>query len=132
MKKKGHFVAEAAVLIPAVCVLLVQLVFFTLYVHDYAVCRHAAIESGIKGSYPDGRTDRRREYEIREDLERKLQERLLWMQDPEVEAEVNPVQMVIRIKGAGNFLPVDEIEVRQKIFRIKPCESVRRSRWLKG
>ena len=47
MKKKGRYVVEAAYLVPVICILLVYLVFFTLYAHDYAVCAHTALECGI-------------------------------------------------------------------------------------
>lgn len=132
MKKKGRFVLEACFLVPAVCLLLVYAVFFTMYAHDYAVCANTALESGVKGTYRDRRPDLQIETEVRREIQQKLSERLLWMQHAEVEVNVNPVQLVIRISGKGGFLPVKEIQVQRKIIRTDPCGSVRRSRWLRG
>ena len=88
MKKKGRYVVEAAYLVPGICILLVYIVFFTLYAHDHAVCVHTVLETAIRGSYPDGRTSG----QIRDDMERelaqKLSERLLWLQEERVEVGV--------------------------------------------
>lgn len=122
---------EAAYLVPWLCILLVYVVFYTLYAHDYAVCVHTVLESGIRGSYPDGRTSG----QIREDVERetaeRLSERLLWLQKETVEVQVSPVKITIRVSGHGRFLPVSGIEVRQELYRLRPCETLRRSRWIK-
>lgn len=130
MRKKGRYVVEAAYLVPWICLLLVYLVFFTLYAHDYAVCVHTALECGIQGSYRDGRSDR----QIKEDLEQalleKLPQRLLWLEKKAVEVKVDPVRICIEVSGSGSFLPVDGIHIKQTIYRIQPCSTVRRSRWL--
>ena len=72
MKKKGRYVVEAAYLVPGICILLVYIVFFTLYAHDHAVCVHTVLETAIRGSYPDGRTSG----QIRDDMERELAQKL--------------------------------------------------------
>ena len=102
---------EAALLVPGICLLLVYTVFFTLYVHDYAVCAHAALESGIKGVYRDGAGASQKEQNIEADLE--------------------PVRVRIRISGGGSYFPKERIEVERTIYRTAPCETIRRSRWLK-
>lgn len=130
MKKKGRYVVEAAMLIPGISILLVYLVFFTLYAHDYAVCTHTAVESGIKGLYPDGSTDKQRKEKIEQDLRQKLSTRLLWMREEEVSVQVNPVRLKIQISGKGNFLPVDDILVERELYRIQPCQIIRRCRWM--
>ena len=131
MKKKGRYVVEAAYLVPGICILLVYIVFFTLYAHDHAVCVHTVLETAIRGSYPDGRTSG----QIRDDMERelaqKLSERLLWLQEERVEVQVSPVKIAVLVSGSGSFLPVSGIEVRQELYRIRPCETLRRSRWMK-
>lgn len=121
---------EAAMLIPGISILLVYLVFFTLYAHDYAVCTHTAVESGIKGLYPDGSTDKQRKEIIEQDLRQKLSSRLLWMREEEVSVQVNPVRLKIQISGKGNFLPVDDILVERELYRIQPCQIIRRCRWM--
>lgn len=131
MKKKGRFVLEAAVLVPGICMLLVCLCFFILYAHDYAVCRHAALESGVKGIYREGQSSSQIEVNIKRDLEWKLEERLLWIKNPEIEICVNPVWAEITLSGTGSFWPEGRIEVTQKIYRIQNSEIIRRSRWLK-
>lgn len=131
MKKKGRYVLEAAFIVPGICLLLVYMVFFTLYVHDCAVCVHTALESGIKGSYPDGRTDSGRKADMEADLSQKLSERLLWAGEKNVEVQVNPLQITIRIAGTGSFLPVSGLETRQTVYRVYPCRVIRRSRWMK-
>ncbi len=50
-RKKGRFVLEASMLVPIICILLVYLVYFTLYTHDCAVVTHGILESGVKGIY---------------------------------------------------------------------------------
>ena len=40
---------EASMLVPIICILLVYLVYFTLYTHDCAVVTHGILESGVKG-----------------------------------------------------------------------------------
>ena len=72
-KKKGRFVLEAAALIPGVCILLVYLVYFTLYAHDYAVCSHAALEAGTKGIYREGDSGGEMEEKICRDLQKKTE-----------------------------------------------------------
>ncbi len=131
MKKRGRFVLEAAVLVPGICLLLVQLCLFTLYAHDYTVCVHTSLEAGVKGIYPEGFSNRKIEEHIRNDLCRKLKERLLWLRNPETEVRVNPIQAEIIVTGTGGFWPAERIKVRQKIYRIQASENVRRSRWLK-
>lgn len=131
MKKKGRFVLEASVLVPGISLLLVYLCFFTLYTHDCAVCVHTALQSGVKGIYRDGQSSRQIEENIRKDLREKLGERLLWIREPEIEVQVNPVQAKIRISGSGGFWPREQIETEQKLYRVKASESVRRSRWLR-
>ena len=130
MKRKGRYIVEAAYLVPGICILLVYLVFFTLYAHDYAVCVHTVLQCGIQGSYPDGRSDS----QVKEDLEQKLlqnlSQRLLWLREEAVEVKVNPVSIRIQVSGTGSFLPVEGIQIQQTIYRIQPCKAVRTSRWL--
>ncbi len=38
---------------------------------------------------------------MQEDLSRKLSERLLWMEDAEVEVRVSPLQAEIKVSGKG-------------------------------
>lgn len=130
MKRKGRYVLEAAVLLPFLCLMLVYSFYFTLYMHDYAVCVHASLESGVKGSYLDGKNNRQIEEMVKNDLEQKLSARLLWIEDKSVEIEANTLQIRIRISGKGTFLPGDGVETEQHIYRIYPCETLRRSRWL--
>lgn len=131
MKRKGRFVLEASALVPGICLLLVYLCFFTLYAHDYAVCVHTVLQTGVKGTYHEGQSDREIERNIENDLQQKLEERFLWVRDSEIEIHANPVQVEIYVSGTGGFWPREQIEVRQKIYRIDPGESVRRSRWLR-
>ena len=131
MKKRGRFVLEAALLTPGICILLVYLVFFTLYAHDYAVCVHTALQAGVKGIYQDGRTDPQIQADVETDIAQKLSERLLWLEQEEVSVQASPVRLTIRICGRGSFLPVEGIDIQQEIYRIQPCETVRRCRWLK-
>ena len=79
-RKKGRFVLEAAYLVPMVCLLMVYLVYFTLYAHDCAVCAHTMMEAGMKGIYREEKTSGEMEDLIRQDLQKKLKERLLWME----------------------------------------------------
>lgn len=131
MKRKGRFVLESAVLVPGICLILVYLCFFTLYAHDYSVCAHTVLQAGVKGIYCEGQSSRQIEENIRTDLRSKLEERLLWMRETEMEIHAYPVWVEIKVSGAGRFWPQKEIEVQQKLYRIKAGESVRRSRWLK-
>ena len=105
MKRKGRYVLEAALLVPGVCILLVYVVFFTLYAHDCAVCVHTVLEAGIEGCYQDGRSGEKIRADVEQEIRKKLSER---------------------------FLPVDGIEVRQAVYRVRPCEVIRRSRWLRA
>lgn len=132
MRRKGRFVLEAALLVPGICILLVYLVYFTLYAHDRAVFAHAALESGVKGIYREGLSDRQAEQRIREDLQQKLSERLLWIREPRVEVQANPVRVVIDLSGEGPFLSAGEIQMQQTLYRAGPCGVIRRSRWLRG
>lgn len=132
MKRKGRYVLEAALLVPGVCILLVYAVFFTLYAHDCAVCVHTVLEAGIEGCYQDGRSGEKIRADVEQEIRKKLSERLLWLQDETVEVSVNPVRLQIRMEGVGSFLPVDGIEVRQAVYRVRPCEVIRRSRWLRA
>lgn len=132
MKRKGRYVLEAVLLVPGVCILLVYVVFFTLYAHDCAVCVHTVLEAGIEGCYQDGRSGEKIRADVEQEIRKKLSERLLWLQDETVEVSVNPVRLQIRMEGVGSFLPVDGIEVRQAVYRVRPCEVIRRSRWLRA
>ena len=132
-RKKGRFVLEASVLVPMICILLVYLVYFTLYTHDCAVVTHGILESGVKGIYRDGRSDAVVKEQIQEDLSNKLEERLLWLEDAQVKVYVSPLQAEVQVSGRGRFLPVQiEIKTEEKLYRVRPCKAVRRSRWLKG
>ncbi|MFG6330955.1 MAG: hypothetical protein K1W28_03845 [Lachnospiraceae bacterium] len=131
MKKKGRYVVEASYLVPVICILLVYLVFFTLYAHDYAVCVHTVLTSGVKGCYQDGRTGEKRREETEKELAQKLSGRLLWLEDEAVEVQVNPVRFTIRMSGKGSFLPVSGIVIEREIYRVQPCETLRRSRWMR-
>lgn len=132
MKKRGRFVLEAALLVPGICVLLVHLVYFMLYAHDYAVLVHGALESGVRGIYQEDLSDRQIERKIQEDLEQKLPERLLWIRQPQIQVRADPVRVVITLSGEGPFLSVGEIRTEQILYRNDPCEILRRSRWLLG
>ncbi len=132
MRRKGRFVVEASLLVPGICIVLVYLFFYTLYAHDYAVCIHAAIESGVGGTYREGQSPGQIADEVEEDLRRKLPERLLWIRQSEVEVKANAARVTIRISGTGSFLPVEGIKVKQAIYRNAPCELIRRSRWLQS
>ncbi len=130
-RKKGRFVLEASILVPMICILLVYLVYFTLYTHDCAVVTHGILESGVKGIYRDGRLDEVIREQMQEDLSRKLSERLLWMEDAEVEVRVSPLQAEIKVSGKGRFLPAQiEIKTVEKLYRVRPCKVIRRSRWM--
>lgn len=131
MKKKGRFVVEASYLVPGFSLLFVFLVFFTLYVHDYAVCVHTMVQCGVKGSYRLAWTDGQIENYVCQEIEEKLSERLLWMENREVEVSVNPLKIQITVSGIGGLLPVERVQISQKITRNLPCETIRRSRWLK-
>lgn len=132
MKKRGRFVLEASFLVPGICLLLVCLVMLTLYAHDYAVCAHTMLETGVKGIYRDGSSSGQAEEAIRRDLEQKLSERLLWVRQPKVEVSVNPVRVSIRTTGSGMVFPAKAIDLQQQIYRIQTSEAVRRSRWLRN
>ena len=130
-RKKGRFVLEASILVPMICILLVYLVYFTLYTHDCAVVTHGILESGVKGIYRDGRSDEVIREQMQEDLSRKLSGRLLWMEDAEVEVRVSPLQAEIKVSGKGRFLPAQiEIKTVEKLYRVRPCKVIRRSRWM--
>ena len=130
-RKKGRFVLEASILVPMICILLVYLVYFTLYTHDCAVVTHGILESGVKGIYRDGRSDEVIREQMQEDLSRKLSGRLLWMEDAEVEARVGPLQAEVKVSGKGRFLPAQiEIKTVEKLYRVRPCKVIRRSRWM--
>ncbi len=130
-RKKGQFVLEASILVPMICILLVYLVYFTLYTHDCAVVTHGILESGVKGIYRDGRSDEAIREQMQEDLSRKLSERLLWMEDAEVEVRVGPLQAEVKVSGKGRFLPAQiEIKTVEKLYRVRPCKVIRRSRWM--
>ncbi len=133
MKRKaaGRFVLEAAFLTPGITLLLVYLVYFTLYAHDCAVLTHGALESGVKGLYAQELTDAQIEQKIQSDLQQKLPERLLWIEDVQVEVDVSPLRAVIRLSGEGPFLSVGQIEAERTLYRIDPCGIIRRSRWLR-
>ncbi len=131
-KRKGRFVLEAAILVPGICLILVALVYFTLYAHDYAVCTHAALESGTKGIYREGDSNAEMEQKICQDLKEKLHHRLLWVKQPEIQVQVNPIQAEIQITGQGDFLTGCSVKVTRKISRIRPCTIIRKSRWLTG
>lgn len=130
MKRRGRFVLEAALLTPGICILLVYLVYFTLYAHDCAALAHGALESGVKGLYEERLPDRQIEQNIKNDLYQKLKQRVLWVTEPEVEVQVNPVCVAVRLSGQGAFLNAGEISVQQKLYRLQPCAIIRRSRWL--
>ncbi|MCD8364169.1 MAG: hypothetical protein LUC98_14665 [Lachnospiraceae bacterium] len=130
VREKGRFVLEAAYLVPGICILLVFLVYFTLYAHDYAVCTHAALESGTKGIYQSDRTATQEQTAIKTDLEKKLDERLLWIDDPEVVVSVSPLRASICIVGSGRFLTTYSIEVNRTLYRVNPCDTLRTTRWL--
>jgi len=132
MKKKGRYVLEAAFLTPWVCILLVYIVFFTFYAHDYAVCVHTMMQTGVKGIYRNSLSDSQIEKNIEEDLEQKLMERLLWVKEIKVEVHVNPIRASIQVCGSGSLLSVGEIKIQNNIYRNTPCETVRRSKWLKN
>lgn len=132
MKKRGRFVLEASFLVPGICLLLVCLVMLTLYAHDYAVCVHTMLETGVKGIYWDGSSSGQAEEAVRRDLEQKLSERLLWVRQPKVEVSVNPVRVSIRTTGSGMVFPAKAIDLQQQIYRIQTSEAVRRSRWLRN
>lgn len=131
MKKRGRFVLESAVLVPFICLLLVYMVHFTFYVHDCAVCAHAMLETGVKGAWRDGRSDSRIEKELTEELRKKLEERLLWMKESEIKVQMDPVKLTLCISGRGGILPVDGIRITKNIYRVHPCETIRRGRWIK-
>ena len=112
-RKKGRFVLEAAYLVPMVCLLMVYLVYFTLYAHDCAVCAHTMMEAGMKGIYREEKTSGEMEDLIRQELQKKLKERLLWMEAPDIAVDVNPVRARIRI------------ETERTLYRISPCPALR-------
>lgn len=131
-RKKGRYVLEAAVLMPGICILLVYLVYFTLYTHDCAVVTHGMLESGVKGIYRDARSDAARKEQIQEDLKDKLEERLIWIEDAEVNVTADPVRVKIEVSGKGRFLPAQiQIKKEETLWRIAPCKVIRRSRWLR-
>lgn len=121
---------EGAVLIPCICLVLVNMVYFTFYVHDCVVCVHAVLETGVKGAWQDGRSDSQIEQELTEELRSKLRERLLWMKDAEIAVQINPVKLEICVSGSGGFLPVDGICMSKSIYRVHPCEMIRRRQWM--
>lgn len=133
MKKKGRMVIEAAYIVPGLCILFCSLIFFTLYSHDYAVCRQTVLESGIKGLYEEGKSNIQIENQIRNDLAKKLGERMLWASVFEQEVTVNAVQIKIKVtaKGRKDQLPVDTISVQQTFLRVHPDQTIRISNWLK-
>lgn len=133
MKKKGRMVIEAVYVVPGLCILLFSLVFFTLYSHDYAICRQTVLETGIRGLYEEGKSSAQIEEQIRKDLEKKLGERLLWASVLEQEVKVNSLQIQIKVtaKGREDQLPVDRIRVQQTFLRVHPDQTIRISNWLK-
>ncbi len=64
------------------------------------------------------------------DLKRKLGERLLLFRESEVQAEAGPVRMRLKLTGTGAFFPERDLNVEQILYRISPCEVLRRSRWM--
>lgn len=130
MKLQGRFVVEAAVLIPYTCIVMLYLCFCTLYTHDCAVAALAAVESGVKELYRDGDSEQQMEEKAVRDLEQKLRERLLLFQFPEIQAEAGPVRMCLKLTGGRVFFIQRDQEREQILYRINPCEVLRRSRWM--
>ena len=53
------------------------------------------------------------------------------MEDAEVEVRVSPLQAEIKVSGKGRFLPAQiEIKTVEKLYRVRPCKVIRRSRWM--
>ena len=53
------------------------------------------------------------------------------MEDAEVEVRVSPLQAEIMVSGKGRFLPAQiEIKIVEKLYRVRPCKVIRRSRWM--
>lgn len=123
-RKKGRFVLEAAYLVPMVCLLMVYLVYFTLYAHDCAVCAHTMMEAGMKGIYREEKTSGEMEDLIRQDLQKKLKERLLWMEAPDIAVDVNPVRARNPRFRNRIILPENKVETERTLYRIR---RVRRS-----
>ena len=76
-------------------------------------------------------TDEQLEQNIMRDLQQKCSERVLWIQNPDIEVQANPVSVSIRVSGGGAFLQVGDMQIQKKLYRVKPCELIRRSRWLR-
>ena len=104
---------------------MVYLVYFTLYAHDCAVCAHTMMEAGMKGIYREEKTSGEMEDLIRQDLQKKLKERLLWMEAPDIAVDVNPVRARIRVSGTGPFFRKIRIETERTLYRISPCPALR-------
>lgn len=131
MKRRGRFVVEAALLVPGLCMLLCCLVFFALYSHDYTMCAQTALECGTKGLYEDGSGNSQIESRIRQDLQQKLKERVLWASQVSEEVTVNAAQIQVVVTAKGNVWPMDTIEIRQTFLRVYPDRMIRAAKWLK-
>ena len=69
--------------------------------------------------------------DMERDLSEKLSMQLLWLQNNHVEIQVSPLRVTLKVSGTGSFLPVSGLETQQTIYRIQPCETIRRSRWMR-
>ena len=82
-----------------------------------------------EGGWPSGSANRRvvalEPDLIRQDLQKKLQERLLWMEAPDITVDVNQVRARIRVSGTGPFLRKIKIETERTLYRISPCPALR-------
>ena len=89
------------------------------------------MESGVKAIYRDGRSDEAIREQMQEDLSRKLSERLLWMEDAEVEVRVGPLQAEVKVSGKGRFLPAQiAFKTVLYLYSLRTCKVIRRSRWM--
>ena len=101
------------------------MVHLTLYVHDCAVGVHTVIESSVlqlcQTSVPDGQ----REEQLRGQVLEKMDERSLWLQETQVEAQVSAGSIRMRLYGEGGWFPKVRLEQEQTLHRESPCQILR-------
>lgn len=110
--KKGSFTVEAAVVIPMLLFTVGIIMLLLFYCHDKNVLEGAVSEAGIVASGRSGK----------ENYDTLVGGKLLWFQNPEIEAEEKDGYVLVTAKARRKLW---KIEVQTKVAVTKPETFIR-------
>lgn len=130
---KGSFTVEAALIFSMVVFVVLFTVYSAFYLHNVTIIQETAYETAIYGTMLDQSDTNQMKQKMQKKYTDAIEGRLISMEDPQVNIEVNGGSITVSISGSMRTVPVGflsnynnyEINAKKKVSYSNPLDKIR-------